>query len=104
MLRIVFQWIWKIFFFEALSLSRKMKGRVDLYHFCNNFKYQKQQKFISGQKIVDVVDLIHLFITKNSNCEKFITMDKGFKEIELYNEINPLKIDLLDAPYEDKVD
>lgn len=87
-----------ISFSTILTVSRrildKTNGHIKDYDKCDNCGTRRNYRFVKKYKCVSLVDIFHVLIAKENQCEKFITFDKGFNEIKDYEDIKPLEIEI----------
>ncbi len=79
-------------FQQAININKKIEGEIENQTFCRKCNNKFLQTVYTS---INLVDIMHVVIAKEFGCKKFITFDKGFNEIRGYNEIEPMKIEIL---------
>lgn len=77
----------------SLDIMKEVKGIVKFYNTCGICNSQAR---VSVHKAVATMDIIHTTIAKETGCESLITFDKGFKELQGNDSLNPLEIEVLE--------
>ncbi len=78
---------------SSLDIMKEVKGVVKFYNTCG---FCDSRASVSVHKAVATMDIIHATMAKETGCESLITFDKGFKELQGNDSLNPLEIEVLE--------